>query len=690
MKVLDVDLLQDGLTRNINRMNRLEKEMTAIQKAVEELTAMEEALKGEGGQAIRDFYTSCHLPFLQYFLTFKEEFSTVLQQAQQALVSLEPMDAGHIVEEFLETKVEEGLTESANVTATLTDEANAIMDEVSDIVSLPKLDDTLVQESVADAKTKRDDTVEALHTFDSTQTNQLVPIETSIQSMKEWVQNIEGLFKEGLTDVNFPTDKWSSIAGNSAIVMSLAAKGMETGIDSQEVLACERPVETDVKEDRAWYKVVGDVLIGIAEGVAKAIADIFTGLFDLLKNLFTDPIGFFGGLATAIMNPIDTFSQMWSAVEAAWERDVINGDARSRASFFSYTLVSVVGLKGVDKLGKAGKLGTAASKADNSLPYNAMKTDALKNTLKTNVQAVINEKTKQAAAFWNSKFSKEAINNTIQAVKNSAVITKAKNTLDPANIKAAAAKTYDDVVKTPIAKTQAAMKEKKEQLLDMPLPNFGLSPVFLGPGMNMTVREGIEAAKDTVVRIVGDKDGGGEKAKGTVKDVTFKKGYDTHLTEVEGFKAKPNIGIKGGHNLENFEQFILDNFGNQVKDINQAVTKTPHPDISGIYEVKYKLPVYDGLSKENGGKGNFTGQWKEYKNPKTVYDPKVFSDEQILKLGREAMEEGISNNRIIQGGDRSPSDMVEGYVNVNGKQLKFMGFKDKNTGEISNFFPVLD
>ncbi|WP_342544027.1 CdiA family toxin C-terminal domain-containing protein [Lysinibacillus sp. FSL W7-1291] len=178
--------------------------------------------------------------------------------------------------------------------------------------------------------------------------------------------------------------------------------------------------------------------------------------------------------------------------------------------------------------------------------------------------------------------------------------------------------------------------------------------------------------------------------KGTVKDVTFKKGYDTHLTEVEGFKAKPNIGIKGGHNLENFEQFILDNFGNQVKDINQAVTKTSHPDISGIYEVKYKLPVYDGLSKENGGKGNFTGQWKEYKNPKTVYDPKVFSDEQILKLGREAMEEGISNNRIIQGGDRSPSDMVEGYVNVNGKQLKFMGFKDKNTGEISNFFPVLD
>ncbi|WP_413365183.1 hypothetical protein [Lysinibacillus sp. 3P01SB] len=243
-------------------------------------------------------------------------------------------------------------------------------------------------------------------------------------------------------------------------------------------------------------------------------------MFDLLKNLFTDPVGFFGGLATAIMNPIDTAKQMWGAVEAAWERDVVNGDARSRAEFFSYAVVSVVGLKGVDKLGKAGKVGKAASKADNTLPYNAMKTDKLKETLKTNVYATVQQKTQQAADFWKSNFSKEAINKTIEAVKNSAIITKAKNTLDPANIKAAAAKTYDDVVKTPIAKTQAALKAKKEQLLDMPLHNFGLAPIPLGPTTNMTVREGIEAAKDTVMQAVGKRDGGGERTKGIVKPVS--------------------------------------------------------------------------------------------------------------------------------------------------------------------------
>ena len=69
--------------------------------------------------------------------------------------------------------------------------------------------------------------------------------------------------------------------------------------------------------------------------------------------MFSDPKAFFGNLATAILNLIDTVTQRWAAVEVAWERDVINGDARSRAAFFSYGAVSVFGLKGLDKLGKA-------------------------------------------------------------------------------------------------------------------------------------------------------------------------------------------------------------------------------------------------------------------------------------------------------------------------------------------------
>ena len=68
----------------------------------------------------------------------------------------------------------------------------------------------------------------------------------------------------------------------------------------------------------------------------------------------------------------------------------------------------------------------------------------------------------------------------------------------------------------------------------------------------------------------------------------------------------------------------------------------------------------------------------EYKNisrPKTVYDPNVFSTDEIYKLGIEAMQSGTVNGNI-----------VEGFAS-NG--LKFTGYIDSVTGEITNFFPTL-
>ena len=42
-------------------------------------------------------------------------------------------------------------------------------------------------------------------------------------------ENIEDLFKEGLTDVEFPSDKWSGIASNSSLGMATAAQQAPVG-----------------------------------------------------------------------------------------------------------------------------------------------------------------------------------------------------------------------------------------------------------------------------------------------------------------------------------------------------------------------------------------------------------------------------------------------------------------------------
>ena len=425
MKVLDVDELHAGLIRNINRMNWLEKEITAIQKAVEELTAMEDALKGEGGQAIRDFYTSCHLPFLQYFLTFKEEFSTVLQQAQQALSLLEPMDEGHIVEEFLETKVEEGLAASADITTALTDEANAIMDEVADIVSLPKLDDTLVHESIADAKIKRDDTIEALHTFDSTQTAQLVPIETSIQSMKDWVKDVEGLFKEGLTDVNFPADQWTSMAVGSDITKQLTAMGLSVGNilgKKEAAFLIEQAVSKEFVVDE--YNDIDEV---------SDIAGTYYSLADgrILREFY----GPAGALTYTFVDRIPN--------------EKIGGAIESGEQFFSWVSTIADFVPGVSnaKGGIEGVFGVN--------PITGDRISGVEQGIA--LTAILGGPLVKGAA----KVGKGAINT------GGEVLGQVKNVLHPDKVKNIAKKVYDDYIKSPLQKGYTYAKDYVKKFSDI-------------------------------------------------------------------------------------------------------------------------------------------------------------------------------------------------------------------------------
>lgn len=224
MKVLDVDLFQDGLQRNIAMLERLRSETEVILRSVEGLVQMDEMLKGEGGNAIRTFYGECHLPFLQFFQLFSMQFKHVLHQIEAALFSLEPDTAGYILEQFLEGELEQGLTFIGQFTASLTDQTNSVMDEVSDIIGLPHLDDSGVQEGVIHSKRKRDDTITRLYEFDANQTTALNPIEMDIHAMDKWLSDIEGLFIGGLTDINFHKNDWVALTSQSRLKVELEAR----------------------------------------------------------------------------------------------------------------------------------------------------------------------------------------------------------------------------------------------------------------------------------------------------------------------------------------------------------------------------------------------------------------------------------------------------------------------------------
>ncbi len=78
MKVLDVGPFEEGLQKNITMLGRLEGEMKAIESSVEGLVALDDSLKGQGGDAIRAFYNDCHMPFLQFFMILKHLMTAFL------------------------------------------------------------------------------------------------------------------------------------------------------------------------------------------------------------------------------------------------------------------------------------------------------------------------------------------------------------------------------------------------------------------------------------------------------------------------------------------------------------------------------------------------------------------------------------------------------------------------------------
>ncbi|MCM3359397.1 LXG domain-containing protein [Psychrobacillus sp. MER TA 171] len=217
MKVLDVDVLQVGLKNNVSMLERLQKETESIHLSIKGLVGMNEILKGHGGNSIRAFYEECHLPFLEFFQLFSKEYKSVLETAESALLSLEPNTEGHMVESYMDGEVEEGLQNISTLTKNLVEATNGIMDQVADIVSLPHLDDSDVQDGIILSRNKKNDTLDKLYEFDYTQHNTLLPIENGIKIMERRVAEIEALMKSGLTDKHFQVNVWNLLTVNSEL-----------------------------------------------------------------------------------------------------------------------------------------------------------------------------------------------------------------------------------------------------------------------------------------------------------------------------------------------------------------------------------------------------------------------------------------------------------------------------------------
>lgn len=193
MKVLDVHGFQAGLEEIQQNLRTLNEQVLELEQAVQRIIGLEEALKGNGGDSIRQYYQQIHQTFLIFFQSFIANYDKIIEKIGYTLHTLEPAENGWIHESFVDENVQFGLRKIQSITESLTHETNDVMASVEDLVYLPRLRDEATQFGIQQAKDQAKRAIEQLHLFDQQATRSLEPIEKDIQKMTVFIQQAEAI-----------------------------------------------------------------------------------------------------------------------------------------------------------------------------------------------------------------------------------------------------------------------------------------------------------------------------------------------------------------------------------------------------------------------------------------------------------------------------------------------------------------
>nr|WP_283159429.1 LXG domain-containing protein [Virgibacillus pantothenticus] len=197
MKALYVSDLHSYIDKTISQLEQIHTQVKNIQKSIEGMIALEDAFKGKTANSIQTFYQEVHMPFLLFLEGFITNYSDTLQEMKKSVRDMEPNKDGVIREDFLSQDVQRSFERMEQITMALTDEANAVLHSVKDIVNVRDIDDGEFLDKVQHAKKLNRQTIEKLHAFDRHNTAKLEPIHQDIRMMKNYISQIRELGNNG-------------------------------------------------------------------------------------------------------------------------------------------------------------------------------------------------------------------------------------------------------------------------------------------------------------------------------------------------------------------------------------------------------------------------------------------------------------------------------------------------------------
>src|SRR5690625_7324566 len=113
---------------------------------------------------------------------------------KNAISTYEPNESGYISQAYIENDVIEGFDKVKNQVTELTNDANSIIGDIDDLVTIPEVDESIVMDDIQDGEKKAKDIVEELNILDEFEASQLEETKDNIQTMQTFLSNIESKF----------------------------------------------------------------------------------------------------------------------------------------------------------------------------------------------------------------------------------------------------------------------------------------------------------------------------------------------------------------------------------------------------------------------------------------------------------------------------------------------------------------
>ncbi|CAH0146925.1 putative ribonuclease YokI [Peribacillus frigoritolerans] len=409
--IYESQTLVSAMQTRVGQYKDLKEQLTELKKGFESIVHLDDELQGQGAEAIKGFYKA-QIDVVDSWLRLINRHVAFLSGIQGDTIEAN-LSETVVTVPFLEEELTNATRNSKEMVTAQKNDLKKILAGIDDIIQLEPFSDDAFFENIEKAETKRTETIDKINEIDHKWTTEYAKSEEDQAAVTALMEQLKVSSTRG--GVVSPLYFNAAAYKNSEAYKNLEVRKKETAeylkVKKEEAenrrikdLKAQLDHVTDPDEFLKIAKQIGyenlaptqqqyvmqleaakqtaDIAKGISVGLYDVGKDFVTGVWDFV----TDPGETVEGVANSIMHPIKTYKYISKSISDSYERDMVNGDAYSRAHWVSYALgtvvTSVVGTKGAGAVAKTGAATTkaaavkGATKAKelislpNLLPYN--------------------------------------------------------------------------------------------------------------------------------------------------------------------------------------------------------------------------------------------------------------------------------------------------------------------------------